>query len=132
VTPVRTLLVDDSTLFLDAAAAFLAGDPAVELVGRAGSGHAALDEAARLRPDLVLMDWVMPGLDGLEATRRLKARSEAPRVILLTLYENPEYREAAAGAGADAFVAKADLGRHLLPLIHSLFADAEPRLACTG
>src|SRR5207244_5806865 len=101
---------------------FLAGEPEVEVVGRASSGRGALEQVPLLKPDLVLMDLTMPGMNGLEATRRLKARPDGPRVILLTLHDNPEYRAAAAAVQADGFVSKSDLGLHLLPLIHNLFA----------
>src|SRR5947209_7676508 len=121
-TPRRVLLVDDSVEFLDSASHFLAADPRIEIIGRACSGRGALEEVPRLKPDLVLMDLAMPEMNGLEATRQLKARPDGPRVILLTLYDDPEYRAAAAAVQADGFVSKSDLGLHLLPLIHNLFA----------
>lgn len=121
-SPIRILLVDDSLEFLESAAGFLAAQPDLRVIGRAQSGQAALEQAAALRPDLVLMDIAMPGLNGLEATRQLKARPTPPRIIILTLHDNPEYRSAAASAQADGFVAKSDFGVQLLPVIRALFA----------
>jgi len=120
--PRRILLVDDNKEFLDSAAHFLAGDPAIEIVGQASSGRCALEQVPLLKPDLVVMDLTMPEMNGLEATRQLKAQPDGPRVILLTLHDNSEYRAAAEAAQADGFVAKSDLGLQLLPLIHTLFA----------
>jgi DNA-binding NarL/FixJ family response regulator len=83
-----------------------------------------LEQTTALRPDLVLMDLAMPGMGGLEATRRLKAEPDAPRVIMLSLHEHPMYRTAALDAGANGFVPKSKLGTALLPMIHSLFPAA--------
>lgn len=87
------------------------------------SGPKALEQVGPLHPHLVLMDLAMEGMNGLEATRRLKAQENPPRVIILTLHDNPEYRAAAEQAHADGFVAKSDLGEKLLPLIHHLCPD---------
>ncbi|MCP4516579.1 MAG: response regulator transcription factor, partial [Delftia sp.] len=73
--------------------------------------------------DLVLMDLAMPGMSGLEATRQIKARPSGPRVIILTLYDSPEYRAAAQELGADGFVIKSEFFDQLQPAIHTLFAQ---------
>jgi DNA-binding NarL/FixJ family response regulator len=117
---IRILLVDDNLDFQEAAANFLSTDPDIEIVGRAQSGRSALDQVARLNPTLVLMDLTMPGMDGLEATQYIKTRSNAPRVVILTLYDHPNYRARARAAQADGLVAKSDFGTQLLPLIHGL------------
>ena len=118
---VRTLLVDDSPEFLGAAARFLATDPEIEIVGYALSARQAIEEVTRLHPDLVLMDVAMPEMNGFVATRQIKERPNPPRVIVLTLYDNDEYRAQAQAAGADGFVAKSEFGTQLLPLIHTLY-----------
>lgn len=123
--PIRILLVDDNPEFLESAAGYLATQPDLSVVGRAQSAQAALEMIAALQPDLVLMDIAMPGINGLEATRQIKARPSAPRVIILTLHDNPEYRRAAADAQADGFVAKSEFGTRLLPTIRALFAAEE-------
>jgi DNA-binding NarL/FixJ family response regulator len=95
----------------------------IEIVGRALSGRDALEQVALLHPDLVLMDLAMPEMNGLEAARRIKVQPDAPRVVILTLYDNPEYHAVAGAVGADGFVAKSEFGTQLLPLIHKLFAN---------
>ncbi len=120
-TLVRILLVDDNPEFLGAAVRFLAADPQIEIVGQALSARQAIAEVARLQPDLVLMDVAMPETNGFMATRQIKKRPKPPRVIVLTLYDNDEYRAQAQAAGADGFVAKSEFGTQLLPLIHTLY-----------
>lgn len=115
----RVLLVDDNDPFVAAVGRFLGAEPGVALVGRARSGPEALAMAKRLRPDVILMDLAMPGMDGLVATRQLKAIPGTPRVIVLTLHDTPDYRAAAAAAGADGFVGKADLATNLMSLLAS-------------
>jgi DNA-binding NarL/FixJ family response regulator len=121
----RILLVDDSTEFLRSAEHFLSLDPSLEVVGLATSGAEALEQTARLTPDLVLMDLSMPGMSGLEATRRLKALTHPPRVVILTLHDEPEYRAALAEARADGFVIKGQLGSELLPLLQRGFGNPD-------
>jgi DNA-binding NarL/FixJ family response regulator len=118
---VRTLLVDDSLEFLGAAARFLAADPQIEIVGSVLSARQAIEEAARLQPDLVLMDVAMPEMNGFVATRQIKEQPNPPCIIVLTLYDNDEYRAWAQAAGADGFVAKSEFGTQLLPLIYTLY-----------
>lgn len=117
------LLVDDSRSFLAAAREFIEAER-VTVVGEAASGPEALDAVARLRPDLVLMDLAMPGMNGLEATHRIKALPDPPRVIVLTLHDGEEYRRAAVEAHADGFVAKSALAAELVPMICRMFPVA--------
>ena len=129
--PLRILLVDDSPDFLAFVARLLAACPWVDIVGHAHSGQEAREQALRLRPDLVVMDLTMPGMNGLEATRHIKAQPGAPCVVMLTLHDDPYYRTAARDAGADGFVRKPDVSIHLLPVIHGLFdAPARGAAAC--
>jgi DNA-binding NarL/FixJ family response regulator len=118
------LLVDDSWAFLGSAEHFLSMEPNLQVVGYATTGLEALDQIGRLRPDLVLMDVAMPRMNGLAATRRLKEKPDAPRIIMLTVHNLAEYRRAAAEAGADGFLAKSEFGCQLLPLIRKLFVPA--------
>lgn len=120
--PIRTLLVDDSPEFLKSVARFLVAQSRVDVIGQAHSASEALELVSRLQPDLVLMDLRMPGLNGLEATRRLKASVEPPRVIILTLYDTSQYCQAANEAGADGYLPKPDLTAQLMPLIDQMFA----------
>lgn len=119
-SPIRVLMVDDSFEFLEALGRYLSADSAIEIVGNLQSANDAVEQVAVLKPDLILMDLAMPGMNGLEATRLVKRQPAAPRIILLTLYDNSEYRSAASAAHADGYVVKSDLRGMLLPLIHSL------------
>lgn len=76
----------------------------------------------------MLMDLVMPGMNGLEATRRIKTQSGAPRVVILTLHDDLEYRAATKAAGADGFIAKSEFCTEVLPSTHRLFTNS-PRTA---
>jgi DNA-binding NarL/FixJ family response regulator len=118
---VHLLLVDDNPDFVQAAAEFLAADPGIEIAGIATSGERALELADTYHPELVIMDLAMPGMGGLEATRRLKARPNPPAVIVLSLYYDDAYFDPARRVGADGVVSKSDLGIALLPLIHRMF-----------
>lgn len=105
----RVLIIDDSASFLRAARAFVLTQPGVEEVATAPSGESGLDLLRHSPADLVLVDLAMPGIDGLETTRRLKARPDAPAVFVVSLVAGPNYAAAAAAAGADGFISKADL-----------------------
>ena len=118
---IRALLVDDYADFLESASQFLSTVPQMQVVGRARSGVEALQAVDRLHPDLVLMDLAMPCMGGLEATQRIKALAGAPRVVIITLYNNQGYRVAALAAGADGFMSKSEFGEDLVTLIRDLF-----------
>jgi DNA-binding NarL/FixJ family response regulator len=121
--PIRVLLVDNNPEFLKSASRFVQSHKAFDLVGDAKGGIEALEQIRKHTPDLVLIDWAMPELSGLESTRRIKAQPKAPRVIILTMYDSYEYRIAAFHAGADGFINKSDLGKQLFPLAQQLFED---------
>ena len=110
-------MVDDNRTFLEQAAALLATVPGIDVVARFGSAEEALPLVAALQVDLVLLDLAMPGIDGLEATRRIKGRDGAPRVIIASFHDTEQHRAAAARVGADAFVAKTELVEELIPLL---------------
>jgi len=124
----RILLVDDNKEFLDVAERFLSADPQIEIVGRVFSGEAGIEAVNRLKPDLVLMDIAMPGMSGLDAIRKIKEQPDPPMVVVLTLYDNPEYRTVAKEIRADGFLSKSEFGTRLLPLIDELSArlSAQP------
>ncbi|MGY1602500.1 response regulator [Geodermatophilus sp. SYSU D00815] len=104
--PVRVLLADDQALFREALGTLLAARPEVEVVGEAGNGAEAVERAAALSPDVVLMDLHMPVLDGVAATRRLRAEQPGVRVLALTTFDDDEDVFAALRAGALGYLLK--------------------------
>lgn len=119
--PVRTVLVDDSPAFLDFLATEVERAPGdLRVAGRYGDGASALAGIDELKPDLVILDLEMPGLHGTEVLRRLKASAEAPRVLVVSLHDDPTYRTACAELGADGYVAKNELLTELAPALEGL------------
>jgi DNA-binding NarL/FixJ family response regulator len=114
---VRVLLVDDQALFREGLRTLLTAQPGVEVVGEAANGEEALRLAARLRPDVVLMDLRMPVLDGVAATRRLHETSPACRVIALTTFDDDEYVFEGLRAGAVGYLLKDTSSQRLLEAI---------------
>jgi DNA-binding NarL/FixJ family response regulator len=102
---IRVLLVDDHATFRQMLADFLSGHDDIDVVGECEDGSTCVEAAARLRPDVVLMDLSMPGVDGEEATRLLRAAEPDVRVVILTA-EGAAARQRAADAGAHALVPK--------------------------
>jgi DNA-binding NarL/FixJ family response regulator len=103
---VRVLLADDQALFREALATLLGARPEVQVVGEAGDGFQALQRSADLRPDVVLMDLHMPVLDGIAATRRLRAEQPEVRVLALTTFDDDEDVFEALRAGALGYLLK--------------------------
>jgi DNA-binding NarL/FixJ family response regulator len=102
--PVKVLVADDRRATRQGLRALLSLLPEVEIIAEAVDGRQSLDFVAECRPDVVLMDLQMPGMDGIEATRRIKEQWPAVRVIALTIH--PQYRAQALAAGADIFLLK--------------------------
>jgi DNA-binding NarL/FixJ family response regulator len=119
---IGVLLADDQSLVRAGFRMILTSEPDFAVVGEVGDGLAAVAEAAALRPDVVLMDVRMPGIDGIEATRRIMAAGPAPRVIVLTTFDRDEYVYAALRAGASAFLLK-DAPEHQLVAAIRVVAD---------
>jgi len=120
-SPVRALIVDESPSVLKTLASLLEQQTDVQLIGSATDGYGAVRRAMELSPDLVLMGLHLPGINGLEATRQIKARSQIPAVILVTADGTPGCRAAARAAGTDGFVGKQHLSTQLRPVIRKLF-----------
>jgi DNA-binding NarL/FixJ family response regulator len=119
----RILLVDDNQTFLDAAVRALTIDPRIEVIGSALSGQEGVELVTQRQPDLVLMDVAMPGMNGMEATRLIKAQPNAPRVVILTSHDLSHYRTAAKAVGADSFISKADFDSQFFPLLETLLTE---------
>jgi two-component system, NarL family, response regulator DesR len=103
---VRILLADDHRLFAESLMALLSEDDRVDVVGIAANGAEAVDLATQLKPDVILMDLKMPGMDGLEATRRIRKLGLASQILILTGEDAPVGSEEAAQAGASGYLRK--------------------------
>ena len=124
---VCVLLVDDHEPFLRAAADFLQRQHELAVVGLLHGGEEALAQAQSLRPHVILIDLNMPGLNGLETISRMRVMLPEVGIIALTLLDPKAYRQAALAAGADDFVAKANLTTDLLPAIRQVIQIVRPR-----
>ncbi|GAA0248758.1 response regulator transcription factor [Cryptosporangium japonicum] len=116
---IRVLLVDDQRLFREALAMLLSVRDDVEVVGGAGDGAEAVELAARLDPDVVLMDLRMPGMDGVSATRRLRADRPRTQVIALTTFDDDADVFAAIRAGAIGYLLKDASSERLVEAIQA-------------
>jgi DNA-binding NarL/FixJ family response regulator len=104
--PIRLLLVDDQQLIRMGMRMVLEAQAEFDVVGEAGDGREAIAAAERLKPDVILMDVRMPGMDGIEATRAIVASNPASRIIILTTFDLDEYAFAGLHAGASGFLLK--------------------------
>jgi DNA-binding NarL/FixJ family response regulator len=118
----RVLIADDDALMRAGLAELLAGEPEIEVVGRASTGPEAVDRARRLNPDIVLMDVRMPDMDGIEATRRLMRAAPRTRVVILTTFEQDDYIFGALRAGASGFLLKRTRPEELIDAVHTVAA----------
>jgi DNA-binding NarL/FixJ family response regulator len=117
---ITLLLVDDQDLLRAGMAMVLGAAPGLRVVGEATNGADAVARAAELAPDVVLMDVRMPGLDGIEATRRITAEHPATRVIILTTFDLDEYAFGGLNAGASGFLLKDAPSDDLIAAIHTV------------
>ena len=103
---IRVLLVDDHTILREGVRALLAGEPEIVVVGEAADGQEAVEKVDKLLPDIVLMDMVMPRMNGLEATSRIKQKHDDVKVLILSMYDDDEYVQQVIQAGASGYVLK--------------------------
>jgi two-component system nitrate/nitrite response regulator NarL len=115
----RIFVVDDHSLFRDGVISLLEAD-GHQVVGQAGDGQSAVERIPELEPDLVLMDINMPGMDGVEALRLLKAEKPDIKVIMLTVSEDEDNLVAAIRAGADGYLLKHLNARDFLEMVNGL------------
>jgi two-component system response regulator NreC len=120
VDKIRILVVDDHTIMRDGIRALLSLHDDIEVVGEASEGKEALDKAQELMPDVVIMDIAMPGMDGLEATRRIRKKHPKIKVLVLTQHDNKEYIISVIKAGASGYVPKRALGSELVSAIRAV------------
>ncbi len=122
----RVLLADDHALVREGLRAVLEADGGIEVVGEAENGPQAVELCQRLSPDLVLMDVRMPLMDGLEATRRIKATMPAVSVVVVTMHENPDYLLEAVRAGAAGYVLKDSSGERIAGAVRRTLCGESP------
>jgi DNA-binding NarL/FixJ family response regulator len=120
--PIRVLVVDDDDLMRAGLRGVLATDEAIDVVGEASDGRDAIYRTRLLRPDVVLMDVRMPGLDGVSATRELLAAFPDVRVVILTTFEQDDYIFDALNAGASGFLLKRTTPEDLVAAVHTIAA----------
>lgn len=120
--PIRALLVDDHAVVMEGTRSLIekGSKGAIEVVGTALDGLAAIEAVQKLRPDVILMDIDMPKLDGIEATRRIRQQPDAPEVIILTALEPGEQSSRAGGAGAKGFLLKSEDPHRLITAIYDV------------
>ena len=116
-TPIRVLLVDDHAGLRKSLAALLRAEPDITVVGEAANGQLAIEQALALQPDVVLMDIDMPVLNGIEATRRLRAEAPGLHILGFSMHQEPALVQRIVEAGAVGFVGKADPVETLLAAI---------------
>ncbi|WP_106396378.1 response regulator [Actinocorallia populi] len=119
---IRVLLADDQAMVREGFSILLGTQPDINVVGEAVDGRDAVEQAARLAPDVVLMDVRMPVLNGLEATRLVCAEPSAPKVLVLTTFDLDEYVYEALRAGASGFLLKTATGRDLAEAVRVVAA----------
>lgn len=119
---IRVLIVDDHEIVREGLQTLLSEEPEFEVVGLAGDSESALSLVKQLNPDVVLMDLVLPGLDGIETTKRIMATNRAARVLVLTSYSDDMRVRDAIQAGAIGYLLKDVLKSELLNAIRSAAA----------
>lgn len=117
---IRVLIADDHTIVRSGIRLLLEGEPDMDVIGEAITGEAAIEKARALQPDVILMDIAMPGMDGIEATRRIKAASPQIGILVLTMHRSDEHFFAMLKAGASGYVLKAADTPELLGAIRSV------------
>ncbi|MGB8953679.1 MAG: response regulator transcription factor [Candidatus Aminicenantales bacterium] len=119
--PRRVIIVDDDLNFCRCVKEYLADKPDFTVVGEIRDGRQALEQVETLRPDLVLMDARMPGMDGFTASRLLLKKRPDLRIIILTVFNNLEYRKSAQKSGVSGYLVKSDIVKDLMPTIRRAF-----------
>ena len=117
---IRVLVADDHPILREGLTGLLAEEPDIDVVGQAGDGQEALELARRIAPQVVLMDITMPVLNGIDATRQIKAEMPQIRVIALSMHEDQALISAMYKAGADAYLVKSGPSEALVEAIRDL------------
>ncbi|MFB3902087.1 MAG: response regulator transcription factor [Acidobacteriota bacterium] len=121
--PIRVMLVDDHLVVRDGLAALLRQELDLEVVAEAGDGKQAIERARQEQPDVILMDIMMPEMDGIVATRIIKSLLPKVKIIGLSLFEERHMRQSMLEAGASAYVSKSEGAQHLVETIRRCFKE---------
>ena len=128
---IRVLIADDQRMFRTAISRSLADVTGIEVIGEAGDGEEAVRMAVQHCPDVVLMDIAMPVLNGMEATRRIRAKCPATHVIGLSIYDNPGMDDMMIAAGAADYVTKGCSLETLVEAIRRVQFDSDEQVPCS-
>ena len=123
---IRVLIADDHTMFRAGLRALLATEQDIEVIGEAADGEEAVAKSRKLVPDVVVMDILMPGMNGMEATSRLAAECPATKVLVLSMYDDDEHVQQLLAAGAAGFVLKQATTDELVRAIREVVAGGLP------
>jgi len=121
VRPIRILLADDHVLVLEGTRELLEREPDLEVVAEAYDGQRAVELAAELRPDVAVLDAAMPGVNGVEAARQIKAACPATAVLILSAYDSDAYLVAALEAGATGYLRKSSPAQELVRAVRTVY-----------
>lgn len=120
---IKVLIADNNAKFIQTVKSFLANEQDIEIVGNARNGKEAISKAKELKPDIILMDVRMPEMNGFKSTSYIKQIMPEVKVIILTIYDIDEYRDAATNSGAVAFVLKKFMRDNLIQTIREAFGS---------
>ena len=121
--PIRVILADDHPILRSGLRLLLGAEPDLEVVGEANNGIEAVEQTTRLRPDVVVMDIAMPGMSGLEATRRISQLDTGARVLILTVHAEEQYLLPVIEAGGSGYVLKTGADSDLIEAIRIVHRD---------
>ena len=119
-TPLRILIVDDHAVVRRGVRAILEAEPEWEICGEAASGPDAVEQVQLLKPDIVILDLSLPGLNGLDATRQILKSSPLTQVLVLTMHDSEELAQQVLRAGARGYVLKSDADQNLVAAVQTL------------
>jgi DNA-binding NarL/FixJ family response regulator len=117
---IRLLLVDDHEVARRGIRSVLAGNPEIKVVGEAEDGEEAVNSAAELHPEIILLDISLPGISGIEAARSIRKVSPKSRIVFVSQHDSIRIAKDALGDGASGYVVKSDAGRDLLNAIEAV------------
>jgi DNA-binding NarL/FixJ family response regulator len=130
--PIRVLLADDHTMFRQGLAAILASYGAMEVVAEVPNDEEALNVARDLSPDVVIMQVQMPFERSVETLESMRSFPDAPKVVIVTMFERPEYVRGLTGVGASAYLLKTSSSEHLVAAVRAAVLDPASQAAVVG